>query len=814
MTLKLGKAGLLACAPWMALMGLVAGAGLLWAEDGKNTAEMPAVVAENVPAGCPAPGAATAPLRRLSGVVTDPSGAGVAHAELTLTCDAFQATATSDAAGSFSLAVPAGRYQMVVESKGFGSTTQSVAVEDTATGTIVNPKLQMGHVTSSVTVTAGNEYATSVSNGGTKTELPLNEVPQSISEVNRQQMDAEGVVTLEQALRNVSGVMAGGYYDNYDYYRIRGFDASFNTYIDGLRSGNGVSEEMWGLESVEVLKGPSSALYGQSPLGGLVNLVTRKPVPANFAHVQLTGGSFNFIDPAVDAGRELNSSGTLYGRFAGLFHSADTFVDYTHRNRYYLEPSLTWRPSPSTQLTLLGRAERDNGRMAMPLPAVGLILPNPNGQIPISRYIGELEDHANGLAQATQQIGYQLTQKLTDSISLHQNARFAWYQEDWNRLYYPAYLSSDDRTLYRYPLSWHGPWQAHEVDTNFELRHSFFGMEHDVLAGLDVYRSPSTGIGYSINFADPVYEPLDLFHPVYGANPIQQLVLYSDTFTVTQYMGVYLQDHVRLPHHITVTAGGRIDFAKNESRGEANQNGTGETPRVGVTWEAIPSTTFYASFSKSYLPQSGSVYNGTTSGSYLPPERGQQWEGGTKSSFWGGRVTATTAIFQLNRNNVATTDETHPNYYVVTGAQRSRGVEFETALHPMTGWNVTAAYSYVNAEVTKDTTIASGTPTLNAPRNILNLWTTYEIPRGVVRGLAFGVGGHHYTDQAGDLENSFQLPGYGLMETSVSYHRGHALWQFNAENLLNERYASGSYNDIYVKPGDPRTLHATMSWNF
>ncbi len=759
--------------------------------------------------------AANGPIRKLSGVVTDQTGAGVANARLTLACDGFRATATTDPAGSYTFTVRAGRYQLTVEATDFNTATQAVTVANTAAGTTVNPVLYLGQLRSTVTVLAGNEYATTISSGGTKTDLPLTEVPQAITVVNRQLMDAQGAVKLDDALKNVAGVMAGGYYDGWDYYRIRGFDASFNTYIDGLRGGNGMMEEMWGIESVEVLKGPSSALYGESVLGGLINLVTRKPVPADFVHLQFTAGSYKFLDPAIDIGGELNPSHTLYGRLAAIYHSGDTFVDYTYRHRYYFEPSLTWRPNESTSLTLIGRIQRDNGRQGMPLPAAGLVLPNPNGMIPISRYIGELDANANKMSQANQQFGYQLSHSFNEHFALHQNARFAWYQQNWNRLYYPAFLSADERTLYRYPLDWYGPWQTHEVDTNIEARGNFLGMDHTALLGFDFFRNPTIGLGYSINFADTSqYEPLNLFAPVYGANPVQPLSLYTDTKTVTQYAGIYMQDHIRLPERITITGGGRLDFAKNENRGSPNQNGTGLTPRLGVTWQAVPSTMIYASFSKSFMPQSGQVYNGTTSGSYIPPERGQQWEAGTKSTFWNEHVLLTLDAFQLNRNNVATNDPAHPNFDLVTGEQRSRGVEMEATLHPLTGWNMTTAYSYINAEVLHDTTIAAGTPTINAPRNIFNVWTTYEIPRGTVRGLTLGIGGRHYTDQSGDLADSFQLPGYGLVDASLSYRRGRAQWQVNGYNLADKRYASGSYNNLYVKPGDPRTVRGTISWNF
>ena len=299
-----------------------------------------------------------------------------------------------------------------------------------------------------------------------------------------------------------------------------------------------------------------------------------------------------------------------------------------------------------------------------------------------------------------------------------------------------------------------------------------------------------------------------------SANPVRSLSLYTDNETVTQYAGIYLQDHIRLPRNISVTAGGRVDLAKNESKRSPNQNGNGWTPRVGVTWQAIPSTTVYASFSKSFLPQAGLAYDGSLSGTFLAPERGQQWEGGAKDAFWNGRVIATAALLKLNRANVATSDPSHPNLYLTTGEQCSRGAELETTLHPLTGWNLTAAYSYINAEVVQDTTLPAGTPTINSPKNLFNLWTTYEIPRGAVRGLGFGIGRRHYTDQSGDLADTFQLPAYGIMDASMSWTRGPAHLQINLFNRGDTRYASGSYNDIYVKPGEPRTIRGTVGWNF
>lgn len=757
----------------------------------------------------PCTSAANAPVRKVSGIVSDPSGAHIQNAHLTLSCGNFQLTASTNSDGAYSFSVPAGSYRLLVEAQNFSSASQAIAVADAETGTERNITLSLGQVRNSVMVTAGSDYTVTEGTGGTKTELSFLETPQAITVVNRKLMDVQNVVKLDDALKNVAGVAAGGYYDGWDYYRIRGFDASFNTYIDGLRGGNGMMEETWGLESVEVLKGPSSALYGQSTLGGLVNIVTRKPVPETFAKFQMTAGSFSFVDPAVDMGGSLNRSRTVYARLAALYHSADSYVDYAYRHRYYFAPSLTWRPSSATSLTLIGRFQRDNGRQSMPLPAVGTVLPNPNGPISIHLYNGELGQDSNKSSQANQQFGYQFQQQLGKYITLRQNARFAWYQQKWNRIYYPSSLEDDKRTLLRYPLSYDGPWQTHTIDTNLGGHAQFWNMEHSALIGFEFFRNPSKAVG-SLGGT----EPLDLYHPVYGANPVGQLFEYTNTKTVTQYSGVYLQDHIRFQKNVTLTAGGRVDFAKNESKGTPNQNGNGFTPRIGLTWQFIPQSSLYASFSKSYLPQSGQVRIDENTSTFVSPERGQQWETGLKSGFWGGRISTTVALFQLNRKNVATANPNYPNFYLVTGEQRSRGIEFETTLHPLAGWNITSSYSYIDAKVVKDSTLKAGTPTLNAPKNLFNIWTNYEIPRGFARGVGLGIGGRHYSEQSGDLENKFQLPEYGIVDMTVSYNRGPLHWQLNANNISNKRYFIGSYNDLYVKPGEPRVIRSTVSWNF
>ena len=230
--------------------------------------------------------------------------------------------------------------------------------------------LALATVQTRVLVTAP-AYAVTHTTAGSKMDSSLLDVPQSITVVDHELLSDQGAYKLDDALKNVAGVMPGGYYEAWDYYRIRGFDASFNTYVDGLRGGNGMAEEIFGLESVEVLKGPSSTLYGQSVLGGIVNLRSKLPRPDAFAQLEFTGGSYGFYAPAIDAGTSLNRSRTFYARINLLYRPDDSFVNYVNRHRVYVAPTLTWDISPDTQLTLLGRYQHDTGHLGFPLPAAG-----------------------------------------------------------------------------------------------------------------------------------------------------------------------------------------------------------------------------------------------------------------------------------------------------------------------------------------------------------------------------------------------------------------------------------------------------------
>src|SRR5882762_8791113 len=749
----------------------------------------------------------------LSGTVSDVSGTGISGALITTSCGSFRQEVTTDSTGAYSLQLSPGRYLVRVTANNFSPTEREIVLA--ATGPVVEWKvtLTLATVQTRVLVTSAG-YSVTDTTAGSKMDASLIDVPQSITVVDHELLSDQGVYKLDDALKNVAGVMPGGYYEAWDYYRIRGFDASFNTYVDGLRGGNGMGEEIFGIESVEVLKGPSSTLYGQSVLGGIVNLRSKVPRPDAFAQVQFTGGSYGFYEPAIDAGASLNRSHTLYARINLLYRPTGSFVNYVTRHRVYAAPALTWDISPDTQLTLLGRYQHDAGHLGFPLPAEGTVLPNPNGEIPIGLFVGE-PSNPNPVSEVNNQFGYQLSHQFNDSFSFYQNVRVAWYENHWDKLLYPAFFGDDERTLYRYPLSYQQEWSNYAADTGVRFRVETGHIQHNLVAGVDYYREPNRYKEESIASNVPsAYTPLDVFNPVYGT-PFSPIYPFASGDTRTQYVGLYLQDRMQLTKRLSFTAGGRLDFASNRDFSQPDSNDNNAfSPRVGGNYRLVPGVTLYADYSKSFLPQSGMVYDGSSSGAFANPEKGDQWEGGVKTSLISGRMVNTVSAYRLTRTNVLTSDPNHPNFYVLTGKQRSKGVELETAFQLHRTWNLILAYAFTDANVVKDNVIPAGTPTQNVPKHSVNVWSTYELQGGWLRGVGLGFGARYYTDQSGDLLDTFSIPAYGLMDASIFYRRGPLGWQVNAYNLADKRYFTGSYNDVYVQPGSPRSIRTTLSWKF
>jgi len=653
-------------------------------------------------------------------------------------------------------------------------------------------------------------YAVEDAVSANKTGTPLLEIPQAISVVPRALLDDQDARKLDDVLKNVSGVTVGGYYGEWDYYRIRGFDVSYNgTYLDGLLNDSAPGEELWGLEHVEVVKGPASSLYGSGTPGGFVNLISKRPRSETFADTQFTIGSYNYYEPAVDLNATLNDAKTIYARLNFLYRNSGLFVDYAGAKRVFFAPSLTWEITPDTSLTLLPSYRDDNMNLAFPLPARGTVLPNPNGEIPISRYIGN-PAYGNDEWERTLRLGYEFKHRFDEHLSLRQNFRWFRLDQTSDDLSYPSSLDADDRTLGLSGYRAVGTYEGLRVDSALDAVFKTGPVPHLLTVGVD-YRQ--TDIFYdSQDAVDLIY--LDVFDPDYGALPPYAYGPSSIYKEADSDFGFYVQEHAKFFNLLTLTFGGRYDH----SVFEANPNNFWKdsfTPRVGVTYEFVPGAALYANYSESFKPQ---WFNTDAAGKPVEPETGENYEIGLKTALLDGRLNTLLALYHLTRQNVATPDlnTSDPFDSIVSGAQRSRGVEFEASLQLIPGWDLTTAYTYTDAEITKDNALPVGARLPGVPEYTFSVWTKYTLQDGPLRGLGFGLGGHFYTEQEGDItfSNPFELPAYGVMDAAVYYERGPFHVQVNVDNVLDERYFIGAYDQLYVLPGEPLTVQATLGWGF
>ena len=641
----------------------------------------------------------------------------------------------------------------------------------------------------------------------TKTSVDTLYTLQNVQILSEELLVDQGAILLEDALRNVAGVMPGGYYNGWDYYRIRGFDADSSTYQDGLLYGLGINTnaEVFGHSRVEVLKGPSSSLYGQGSLGGIVNLISKRPEEERSGKFTLSLGGDDYQQAGLDVTGSLSEAHGVSARLVGLYRNDGSFADFVDGvRRAYFAPSLTWSPGDNTSITWLSAFTHDRQQIAFPLPALGFVIDNPNGRIPRDRFVGDGENPGTG-KEWRFQTGYLATHRFSDVFALRQNLRTSWSKQDWDRLLYPAYLDADQRTLYRYPYYYDGEGKYVGVDTALDATFATGPVEHTATFGIDVYRAYDRSTSRQIDYSDPSsYMPLDLFDPEYGqALPplFDQPAFESDTETT----GLYLQDQLLPLEGLTVTLGARYDWVSSSgAKSEAF------SPRVGLSYQVLPQLVAYASYSRSFLPQGGLL----SSGEGVKPERGTQWEIGAKTELFEGRLNTTLSLYQLTRGNVATSDPFNPGFVVTTGEQRSRGVELDSQIAITEGLELVAAYAYTDAEVTEDNVLAEGLWTRNAPKHGLSTWLKYTLLEGPLSGLGFGLGVSHYTKQAGDLQNSFFLPSYTLLDANLTYTRGPLQLQLNLDNLTDERYAAGSYNDLYVLPGRPLRARASATWSF
>ncbi|WP_419897609.1 TonB-dependent siderophore receptor [Roseomonas sp. USHLN139] len=632
---------------------------------------------------------------------------------------------------------------------------------------------------------------------GSKTDTPLIENPQSISVVPRDQIDARQAQTLGEALRYTAGVRGENYGTDArtDWFQIRGFNAQDNgIFLNGLRYNTGYAGtvfETYGLERYEILRGPTSVLYGQIAPGGLVNMVQRRPSDVPAGEVRLTTGSHGRLQAQGTATGALTADGKwLYG-ITGLVRDSDTAVDHVQDNRIFLAPSLTFRPTDNTQLTVLTFYQRDRTSGNQFLPYEGTVKPTIFGRIARDRFTGEPDFDRFNRTQVG--AGYEFSHRFDNVWSVQQNLRYSRASINWDQVYGGG-LQADQRTLSRYNYRANVDTNAIQVDNQVKAEFTTGALRHTLLAGFDYSQ-----INYRNAQQFSAGSALDVFRPVYGA-PIAALPApYDNVRQVNSQYGLYLQDQMRLDK-LVLLAGIRQDWAYSdiEDRDAAGarryQNDDAFTWRLGALYLFDNGIAPYASYARSFQPQIGT----DGAGNAWKPLEGEQYELGIKLQPTGMRSFVQLAAFQLTQANTLTADPSFAFQQVAVGEIRVRGVEVDGVAELGNGITVTGQVSMLDPEITKSNTVGevgnrpAGVSKLNAG---LYAEYTFVQARGALAGLTIGAGLRYLGNTATDNVNGQVVPSTTLFDAGLRYDLRHFAesmkgfeFSLTGSNLADTRY--------------------------
>jgi iron complex outermembrane recepter protein len=662
-----------------------------------------------------------------------------------------------------------------------------------------------------------DNYYVPEASSATRTDTPIRDIPQSIQVIPQEILEQQQVIRLDEAINNVSGTTVGAAFSNSSLtFNIRGFENT-PALLDGFRQYGFYelsSPETANLERVEVLKGPASIAYGDVQPGGIINLVSKKPLKTPTYEAELSVGNREFVEPRIDFSAPLTENGKVSYRLNALYRHDDGFVDFEQNfNRTFVAPVVNWQIGDNTDLTF--QLEYTDART----PLEGGLIAFGDGivDVPYNRNISEPDDFTKNKFL---NLGYNLEHRFSKTWKIRNAFRYS----DRNVENFGALpLEFDESTgIVNRSLG------LREVDTkNYALQTNLVGefatgaIDHTLLVGVDLNRTDELE---KTRF-DSVFYPLNIFNPVYGLIPdvpIEDIPLISDTETQTDRLGVYLQDQIAFSEQIKLLAGVRYDtierevlnnphdFAPNSS--ETTQNDDAVTPRVGILYQPIPEISLYGSYSQSFTPNSATTINNEP----LEPEKGEGFEFGVKSELLERKLSATLAYFNITKQNVSNTDPTNPLFSVATGEQKSQGIELDVSGEISPGWQVIASYAYIDAEVSQDNTIPVGNRLFNTPEHGASLWTTYEIQDGDLKGLGFGGGFDFVGERQGDLANSFKVDSYFLTNAAIFYRRDNWRLGLNFKNLFDIDYIAATSNGRTnaSEPGAPFTVIGSVSVKF
>ncbi|MEA9737167.1 TonB-dependent siderophore receptor [Xanthomonas campestris] len=648
--------------------------------------------------------------------------------------------------------------------------------------------------------------------GATKTEAPLRDLPISARVLEHSLLEDAGVTDLAGALDMASGITKannlGGLWDSYS---IRGFTGDPNFSSDYMVNGFNASRGYNGLrdgantQSVEVIKGPASALYGRGEPGGAVNIVTKKPLFDAQHSVDLSAGRFDSYRAALDSTGPLSE--TVAYRVNLMHKDQHSFRDTVDSDATLLAPSLLWMPTPDTTVSY----ELELLRIHTPFDRGVTAIDGDANRLPASRFLGEPGDGDIDLHSTGHQLfavhGLNQTWSLQGGATYRDSGMRGFSTEPWT-------LQADDRTLRRERR--YRDYQGRDIAARAELLGTLGSgkVTHHVLFGIDGNRFNDSRYQLRARSAATPYS-IDVLAPRYGVAQPGRLAPITDTDERQQVWGVYAQDQIDLGARWKALLGVRYDHYQqdiaNRLRATTQQASDGViSPRAGLTVHLDDTLSLYASAAAGFRPNSGVGANGQS----FAPEKSRSLETGLKYVQPGEGLEATLAVFRIDKENVLSLDPADTSFSLPVGQMRSEGAELDLLGRLTPHLAASVGLAYTDSQVTRSSAAAVGTGLAegrrfpNVPRISGNAFVNYAQPLSGTRSAAVGAGVSRTGARLGSVDSNtgFVLPAYTVWRLVGHYDLSERLRLYaKVENLTDRRYAAFSYSEQWVYPGAPRT---------
>lgn len=661
---------------------------------------------------------------------------------------------------------------------------------------------------------------------GTKTDTALVEAPRSISIATRQQMDDRNVQNLDDAVRYMPGIVASSYGSDTraDWLRVRGFEPT--QFLDGLPLPKGVyanpKQETWNLERLALLRGPASSVYGQTPPGGLLDMVSRRPTAQDSHEIELQYGSDNQRQINFASTGKIDDAGQFLYSLSGVMRDSGTQIDHVDNKRYNIAPSLTWNIDDDTSFTLLTQFTRDDtGITSQFLPVQGTKIDMPFGKVSHHKNLGDPDWEFYDRTYYA--LGYAFEHRLNDVWQFRQNLRYTKSDLSFQALTvgsYPFTQVDNQGNVGRTSTTVDEDISQFAVDNNFQADFATGDVRHTLLLGLDHQRSNTN---YTSIFGDGLTTNVD--NPIYGqpiVRPPRSSAFY-DYDQKTHQTGVYVQDQMALDQW-RLTLGGREDWVHTGTTFFNKGDATNTERDKAFSGNAAISYVFdsgfvpYLSYAESFQPTTGALASSTES---FKPTEGKQWELGVKYQPPGSKTLLSAAVYDLTQKNVSVTTTVGSTPITSqTGEVKVKGLELEAVSDVTDNLKIIAAYTLAKSEVQKGD--FKGNRLQLIPNQQASLWADYTWHNGVLDGFGLGAGARYTGNTYGDQANTFlgKADAYTVFDAAVHYDLGRldnslkgASLALNATNLLDKDYIS-TCDSFYCYYGDQRSVVASATYKW